>query len=156
MTALRLTGVDLAGLQRFAHMLHARLPQRCVILLHGTLGAGKTELARALAGAAGVDPTEVTSPTFTIHQIYQGQRKIHHIDAYRLADDDDFLQLGGGEIVEDPAATVLVEWPERIAGCLPPDALWIEIEIESTATRALRLRTDSVPLGNILQNWAAS
>lgn len=125
--------VNLDRLQWVADRLHESFPRHVVIGLRGTLGAGKTRLVQCLAVAAGIDVADVTSPTFTIVQHYCGKRRIHHIDAYRLADEDEFAELGGDELIEDDDAWVLIEWPQRIAGCLPADALMIEIELTTSA-----------------------
>lgn len=124
-------GVDLGRLEAIAEGLDRVLPVHQVIALRGTLGAGKTRLVQAIARAAGIDPLGVTSPTFGIVHHHRGRRSIHHIDAYRLADEDEFIELGGEELLEDSKAIALVEWPQRIAGCIPPNALWVDIEIES-------------------------
>jgi tRNA threonylcarbamoyladenosine biosynthesis protein TsaE len=123
--------VDLADLQRIAEALHATLPDHAVIGLRGSLGAGKTRFAQCFAVALGIDATDVTSPTFGIVHHHHGARRLHHIDAYRLADEDEFIELGGEELLEEESAVVLIEWPERIAGCLPPDCWMIDLEIES-------------------------
>ena len=123
--------VDLADLQRIAEALHATLPEHAVIGLRGSLGAGKTRFAQSFAVAIGIDATDVTSPTFGIVHHHHGARRLHHIDAYRLADEDEFIELGGEELLEEESAVVLIEWPERIAGCLPPDCWMIDLEIES-------------------------
>jgi tRNA threonylcarbamoyladenosine biosynthesis protein TsaE len=143
--AVEFTGVTLDRLSQIAAELHSRLPTRVVIALRGTLGAGKTRFAQSIAVAAGIDVTDVTSPTFTIVQHYHGQRLIHHIDAYRLADEDEFIELGGEELLESDAM-VLIEWPDRIGGCLSRQSLSIELEIEGGndapsehATRSVRL-----------------
>ena len=125
--------VDLPRLAQLAAALHAALPRHCVVGLRGTLGAGKTRLVQLLAAAAGIDPTTVTSPTYGIVQHHFGSRILHHIDAYRLADEDEFIELGGEELIEDDQALVLIEWPDRIAGCLPRHRLMIELELESPA-----------------------
>lgn len=129
MNAVEFPDVDLDRLQWIADRLHESLPRHLVIGLSGTLGAGKTRLTQCLAVAAGIDVADVTSPTFTIVQHYCGTRRIHHIDAYRLADEDEFAELGGDELLEDPDAWVVIEWPQRIAGCLPADTLMIELEL---------------------------
>ena len=126
---MEFAGLDLQRLSRFAMLLHRHLPQQVVIGLQGTLGAGQTRLVQEIAVAAGSDRGDVTSPTFTIVQHYHGSRRIHHVDAYRLADEDEFIELGGEELFED-AAMVLIEWPQRISGSLPGNALWLEIEID--------------------------
>lgn len=121
--------VDLPRLTKLAELLHERLPEQVVIGLQGTLGAGKTRLAQAIAVAAGIDVSDVTSPTFTLVQHYHGSRSIHHVDAYRLADEDEFAELGGEELLEDQAM-VLVEWPQRITRSLPGHCLMLDIEID--------------------------
>lgn len=155
--------IDLPRLRLLAQLLHRCLPQQVVLALQGPLGAGKTRLAQEIAAAAGIDPAEVTSPTFTLVQHYHGQRKIHHIDAYRLADEDEFIELGGEELFEDEAL-VLVEWPQRIARSLPSQTLFLELEIEDgergpdvaaadphQATRTIRARSDEPALNAILR-----
>ena len=133
-----LGNVDIARLERLGQSLASCLPMSVVVGLRGTLGAGKTKLVQAIAAASGVDVATVTSPTFTIVQHYRGSRLIHHIDAYRLADEDEFIELGGEELLEDQAM-ILIEWPERISRCLPRDILMIDIEIdESPETRTIR------------------
>lgn len=124
-----LRDVGIERLESLAVALVNTLPLRVVIGLRGTLGAGKTRLAQAIAVASGIDQQQVTSPTFTIVQHYQGTRLIHHIDAYRLADEDEFIELGGEELLEEEA-TILIEWPERIAQCMPKDVLYIDLKVQ--------------------------
>lgn len=104
--------------------------------LVGTLGAGKTRLVQSIAAAAGIDPAEVTSPTFTLLQTHVGQKTpgteltLHHLDAYRIADEDEFLQLGVDELFEQPAAWTIVEWADRVAEVMPPETLWVTLHLE--------------------------
>lgn len=141
-------GLDLAGLKQLAERCATRLPHRCVIALSGTLGAGKTTFAQAFAEACGVDPLMVTSPTFTLVQHYVGDRSIYHIDAYRMADEDEFVQLGGEELLEQEA-TILIEWPERIRGCLPKDLVQLSIDI-NPLQHHLRIVTLSSPSSELM------
>jgi tRNA threonylcarbamoyladenosine biosynthesis protein TsaE len=60
-----------------------------------------------------------------VHE-YHGNRPIYHLDAYRLADDDEFLQLGADEYFSPPNL-VFIEWAERVGRCLPPDRVAITI-----------------------------
>lgn len=118
--------LDEAGTAALGHALAEVLPTSAVIGLNGPLGAGKTRLVQAVAEASGVDRRTVTSPTFVLVQEYHGRRTIYHADAYRLADDDEFWQLGLDERFDDPVL-VFIEWAERIARCLPADRLDVQI-----------------------------
>ncbi len=110
------------------------LPRRAVIGLCGTLGAGKTRLVQAIAEACGIDRREVVSPTFVLAQEHYGRRTIYHLDAYRLRGPSEFLELGPEEYFERDAVT-LIEWADRVPGCLPPDHLEIHIEVTGSESR---------------------
>src|SRR5262245_39032142 len=80
--------------------LAAALPAGVTVALCGTLGAGKTRLVQAIAAACGVPRDEVVSPTFVLCQQYHGSREINHLDAYRIADEDEFRELGVEELFD--------------------------------------------------------
>ncbi|HEY1786324.1 MAG TPA: tRNA (adenosine(37)-N6)-threonylcarbamoyltransferase complex ATPase subunit type 1 TsaE [Pirellulales bacterium] len=117
---------DEVGTAALGRALAATLPTRAVVGLNGPLGAGKTRLVQAVAEASGVNRRDVTSPTFVLVQEYHGARTIYHADAYRLADDDEFWQLGLDERFDEPAL-VFIEWADRVAGCLPADRFDIRL-----------------------------
>lgn len=88
-----------------------------VVLLEGTLGAGKTTFAQGIA--AGLDVTEdLTSPTFALVQEYQGRLPLFHMDLYRLASEEDFHLIGGWEYFHRDGV-VLIEWADRLGDHLP-------------------------------------
>ena len=127
--------IDLSGIQRLAASMLRHLPRPLVIGLVGTLGAGKTSLVQAIARAAGIDSADVTSPTFTLLQSHHGVLTLHHLDAYRVADEDEFLELGVEELFDDGQAWTLIEWADRVKDVMPTDTLWIEIIILDDASR---------------------
>jgi tRNA threonylcarbamoyladenosine biosynthesis protein TsaE len=122
--ATRLLGAALAEI----------LPDGTTVALCGTLGAGKTRLVQAIAEASGVPRGDVVSPTFVLIQEHHGRRPIYHIDAYRLRDEDEFLQLGPEEYFESPGLT-LIEWADRVASCLPRQRIEIQAEVTGPDSR---------------------
>ncbi len=116
----------------------ACLPRPLCFGLVGTLGAGKTRLSQEIAQAWGIDPAEVTSPTFTLLKSYEipagphtaaTSRQLHHLDLYRVVDEDELWELGIDELWETPGSWTLVEWADRFADCMPTDTIWIHIEV---------------------------
>ena len=89
---------------------------------------------------ASVPPETVTSPTFVLCQPYSGRRLIQHWDAYRIKDDDEFLQLGPEECFDSDAVT-LIEWAERVEACLPPERIDIRITVAGETTREFEIAT---------------
>ena len=94
------------------------------LALDGPLGAGKSTLARALIRALADDAEmDVPSPTFTLVQTYPLRIAVVHFDLYRIADPEELVELGLDEALADGA--VLMEWPQRAGGLLPPDAITV-------------------------------
>lgn len=146
--------LDLAGLDRLATAMWRCLPSHLVIGLVGTLGAGKTTLVQAIARAAGIDTADVTSPTFTLVQTHRGTRTLHHLDAYRVADEDEFLELGVEELFEDKSAWALIEWADRVRHVLPQQTLWIEIIPIDQDRRSIRMTAEHPPIAQTIDQIA--
>ncbi len=105
--------------------LAGRLAPGDVLALAGDLGAGKTHLAKGIAGGLGLDPAAVTSPTFALVQEH-GDGALLHLDLYRIESGEDAARLGLGELL-DGDAVALVEWPERAAEWLPARTVWLRL-----------------------------
>lgn len=121
----------------------ALLPRPAVVLLVGNLGAGKTTLTKGIARAiAGIDPDDVTSPTYTL--IHEYSPDLLHLDLYRLETEKELLGLGFEDILER-RALILIEWGERFRSLMPPDHFEIHLEADRDS-REIRLlgpdRTD--------------
>lgn len=87
-----------------------------MVVLEGTLGAGKTTFAQGLIAGLGVDAS-VTSPTFSLVHEYQGRLPVFHLDLYRLASEEEFELIGGWEYFQRGGVVVL-EWAERLGVAL--------------------------------------
>lgn len=108
-----------------------------VVRLEGPLGAGKSTLARGLIRAAS-GARDVPSPTFTLVETYEtGDAAIWHFDLFRLEDRSEVWELGLEEALDSGVA--LIEWPERIDGMLPDDALRLVLSVKGGDTRQLRI-----------------
>jgi len=108
-----------------------------VICLSGDLGAGKTALARGFIRAR-LGDVEVTSPTFTLVQIYgEGDDEIWHVDLYRIEDESELRELGLDEAME--TAICLIEWPGRLGRELPADRLDVTLAFSGDEARIATL-----------------
>ncbi len=123
-------------------MLATRVRPGDVVTLEGTLGAGKTSIARGLLAALGL-AGEAPSPSFAIVQPYappEVRFPVLHVDLYRIDDPAEIDELGLDDARQD--SLLLVEWPERAGAGYWPDALALRLTIEPDGARGL---TISVP-----------
>ncbi|MFO7266247.1 MAG: tRNA (adenosine(37)-N6)-threonylcarbamoyltransferase complex ATPase subunit type 1 TsaE [Limnochordales bacterium] len=118
---------DEAATRRLAALLGKIVAPDAVIVLEGDLGAGKTTFVKGLAEGLGIDPDEVSSPTFTLIHEYEGAVPLYHFDVYRLNDPLEFLDLGVEEYFAGLGVSV-IEWGGRFRSQLPAERLEIRIE----------------------------
>jgi tRNA threonylcarbamoyladenosine biosynthesis protein TsaE len=117
-----------------------------LILLAGDMGAGKTTFTQGFGKALGVDE-QVTSPTFTLVRTYPARIPVLHVDAYRLDNLQEVIDLGLHELL-DEGCVALIEWGDIVAPLLPTDFLEIRLEFgEGDDDRRLRLRAVGQPWG---------
>lgn len=116
---------------RLAHTLAPHLGAGDVVLLEGSIGAGKSFFARALILLLLTKPEDIPSPTFTLVQTYGAPKfDIWHCDLYRLTTPYEAQELGLEDAFE--TALCLVEWPDRLGDLTPPDALVISLAATDT------------------------
>lgn len=94
-----------------------------IIELRGDVGAGKTTFVRGLARGIG-SGDHVSSPTFTVSNVYNGHVMLHHLDLYRLADPG-LMAHELAEIIDLPGESVVIEWAETVQNILPPEHIVI-------------------------------
>ncbi len=118
------------------------------ITLNGDLGAGKTTLTKSIGKAMGITKT-ISSPTFTILKIYQGELPLYHIDAYRLEGLDQ--DLGFEEMLEGDGVAI-VEWGEFIEDILPKERLDITIYAGNEEERTFEIKANGKRYEELMEN----
>lgn len=125
------------AMHALARRLGEALPPEATLALSGDLGVGKTTFVQGLAEAFGIHE-RVTSPTFTLYNVHRGTRTLVHLDAYRLDSPDQVEDLLLEDFLVAPYC-LAVEWPERIAGWLPPETFALKLSIESPGRHRVQL-----------------
>ncbi len=122
--------------------LGRRIGEKCVpgsvVSLRGSLGAGKTVLAKGVARDLGIEEA-IVSPTFTLVQEYEGRIPMYHMDLYRITSEEDFQMIGGEDMLYSDGVC-LIEWSEVINDMLPKGTLFIEIEVNQDQSRTVTLK----------------
>ena len=122
--------------EQLGEQIGARLRGGEVIELCSDLGGGKTTFVRGLARGFG-SSDRVSSPTFTISQIYHaGERSLHHFDFYRL-NEPGIMADELAEIMSDPQATAVIEWGDIVQNVLPAERLSLTITAVDESTRQI-------------------
>lgn len=96
-----------------------------IICLWGDLGSGKTTFVQGVARGLGIT-SRLLSPTFIIVRRYSIPKSVtylYHLDLYRLKDAKDGESVGFTDLMNDPSALVVIEWPERLGALLPEKRL---------------------------------
>ena len=112
-----------------------------IILLSGLLGAGKTVFVKGLAAALGLDPAEVSSPSFTlVNRHEEGRLLLYHIDLYRLDEGASSAHaVDLDELLSDERAVIVIEWAERMGRYPLPSPIW-RVRIEGDGEEARRIQ----------------
>lgn len=125
-TTLELVSRSPEATRRLAQRLATAARPGDVLCLWGELGAGKTVFAKGFGLGLGITDT-ISSPTFVLMGEYAGRLPLFHIDLYRLGSAEEALD---GGLLDDrqTAGVVLIEWPDRLGGALPPARLDVRID----------------------------
>jgi tRNA threonylcarbamoyladenosine biosynthesis protein TsaE len=132
--------------------LGAELRPRDVVLLTGGLGAGKTLLTKGILNALEYDIDEVTSPSFTLVNLYKTHDlNVYHIDLWRSGEGDAAFSVGLDEILEDESGVVIIEWAEKL-GDIYLDRPVYRIDLEGDGDEPRRItirRTEQTPVASV-------
>lgn len=122
--------------ERYAEQLATNFIGGEVLLLHGDLGAGKTHFVKGLAKGLGVTDV-ITSPTFALHNSYEGRLTLNHFDFYRIDSSEEVAILGLDEFFYHKHAVSAIEWSENVKDLLPRNCITVTIEKLSDNTRKI-------------------
>lgn len=132
---------SLIEFQQSAQEIRKILTDKSVVAFDGPLGAGKTEMVRAFCALE--KAPGVSSPTFAIHQRYQGAiRAIDHLDLYRLKSEAELEGTGFWDFFSDESGWIFIEWSERMNLEQIPfdwDLFWVEIKKTSDSSRVIEI-----------------
>ena len=150
--AMQFTLNNSAETEAFGAALWLALPAKCLLFLHGDLGAGKTTLIRGLLRAGGYKNT-VKSPTYSLVEEYQlAERQVFHFDLYRLKDPEELEWMGMSDYLRQ-TALCCIEWPENGSGFLPVADIELHLQHHGDA-RLLEIKVLDPALKNSLQlHW---
>jgi tRNA threonylcarbamoyladenosine biosynthesis protein TsaE len=138
-----------------------------VLGLDGELGAGKTRLVRGIAEGLGLEPSQVSSPTYVLIHEYTlppgakpGERSpgtfvespLYHVDAYRLSGPDDLDSLGWDRVM-DGFGVVVIEWAQRIAPGLAAEPSLGRVRIQPEGDSARRIDLVAPPSWALRARW---
>lgn len=110
----------------FGHQLGARLEGGEILLLSGALGAGKTIFVKGICAALGIEEDDVTSPSFTLVNPYDGRLRLYHLDLYRLDEGASAAHaVDLDDLLADEKAVIVIEWAERMGNYPLPGNVWL-------------------------------
>jgi tRNA threonylcarbamoyladenosine biosynthesis protein TsaE len=115
------------------------------------LGAGKTVLAKGLCEGFGYTGN-VTSPSYSLLNIYEAQFPIYHFDLYRLENAADLEDIGFSDYLYNGRGTSIVEWSDRVPGALPPESLEFNLRILGENKRQISIRFPESCYGGLGQS----
>lgn len=108
-----------------------------IITLSGDLGAGKTVMAKGIGASLGVDE-DITSPSFSLFEMYEGKLPFYHFDLYRIENKDELENLHFDEYWYGKGISV-IEWPEIAKEALDCPVVSIKIEPLNNETRRITI-----------------
>ena len=121
------------------------------VCLSGTLGAGKTLLVQGIAEGFGIGEN-VTSPTFTIMHVYEGDLPLYHFDLYRLDFPAQLFDIGFDEYVYADGVA-LIEWADKFPDNMPEECLWLEIKTIGASERQIIIKAAGAHYQDILEGF---
>jgi len=130
---------DLDTVPEAAKVVLDNLKSNSIILLDGTMGAGKTTLSKAICMQLGVKDS-ISSPTFSIVNEYRDNKDVpvYHFDFYRINDVEEAVNIGAEDYFYS-GHLCLIEWASRVENIIPDDFILVSLAIEGENLRKLTI-----------------
>jgi tRNA threonylcarbamoyladenosine biosynthesis protein TsaE len=131
---------DPAEMEEIGVELAASLSDGTLVSLVGTLGSGKTTLAKGIAKGLLITDV-VVSPTYLLARVYRGRLPLYHIDAYRVSSLNELAEVGLDGLLPPEHGVSVIEWPERIDGLIEISDVLVRIEFHGQDARRVSITT---------------
>lgn len=122
---------------RIAQDFASELINGDIVALTGNLGSGKTFFVKSVCNTLGIH--NVSSPSFSIVNIYQGDKQVYHFDFYRIKKIEELYDIGFEEYLNDNNAVTFIEWAEMFQKLMPKRYYQVKIELISDSERIISI-----------------
>lgn len=136
-TLFTLSSSSLSDTKKIASEIVKYISPGSFVALNGNLGAGKTQLVKYISEQYGVE--SVSSPTFAIVNEYNGTVKIYHFDFYRIKNENELIELGWFDYINDENAIIFTEWADLFPSLIPASCYSININHDNPKNRIITL-----------------
>ena len=126
---------------KFARFISKNLYNGAIILMWGEMGSGKTTFTKSLCAGLGIKPEKVTSPSYTLVNIYLGNIPIFHVDLFRLNSPKELEDFDRQDLINDEGITI-IEWPKLILNYLSDEPV-LNLNFETFSKQGRRLKLES-------------
>lgn len=136
---------NLEELKSFWAEVLPQLKNRCILLMSGEVGAGKTTSVQMIASILGM--RDVQSPSFAIHLRYENSegKSLDHLDLYRLKDDDDLESSGFWDLFAQHNSLMIIEWADRLdPDFLPMNWQKVKVNLQKKSENTRIITTESI------------
>ncbi|PID59522.1 MAG: tRNA (adenosine(37)-N6)-threonylcarbamoyltransferase complex ATPase subunit type 1 TsaE [Ignavibacteriae bacterium] len=131
--------LNLNEIEEIAYALSKKFSEGDVVILNGTLGSGKTTLIKLICKNYSI--FEVNSPSFSLVNEYNGEKKVYHFDFYRLEKIEELYDIGFEDYLNDNQAIIFIEWGNLMEQILPKNRYEINIELLDEEKRILKIHS---------------
>ncbi|SHH20159.1 tRNA (adenosine(37)-N6)-threonylcarbamoyltransferase complex ATPase subunit type 1 TsaE [Thermosipho atlanticus] len=154
MKNIKIENVTLLELKEIAGIIAENIDGYRFVFLNGDLGVGKTTFVRFFCENFGINPEDVSSPTFAIVNIYEGIRLIYHVDIYRLTDVNELFYILEDQI-ENEEGIFLIEWANLFPEYFSDERVEIELKHKEGNKRDLIIRIfgENAEIIDKLRRW---